>query len=83
MTIIVPPELEADFTTMAQTEGMSPEDYLRQLLEREIRSKRISHKSLISLYGVLAQHGPAPSAEEIEENRTEMFRSFARDNDEW
>ena len=83
MIITIPPELEADFATIAQTEGVSPEEYLRQLLEREIRSKRISRKPLKSLYGVLAKHGPAPSAEEIDKTRKEMFRNFARDNDEW
>jgi hypothetical protein len=28
---------------------------------------------------MLAKYGPAPSAEEIDENRREMFRSFAKD----
>jgi hypothetical protein len=83
MTITIPPELEADFTTIAQTKGMSPEEYLRQLLEREVQSKRVSQKPLKSLYGVLAKYGPAPSAEEIDENRKEMFQNFARDHDEW
>jgi len=83
MTITIPPELEADFATLAQTEGVSPEEYLRQLVEREVRSKLPARKPLKSLYGVLAQYGPAPSAEEIDENRKEMFRNFAREDDEW
>jgi hypothetical protein len=29
--------------------------------------------------GMLAKYGPAPSAEEIDENRREMFRNFAKD----
>ena len=29
-----------------------------------------------SLLGLLAQYGPAPSAEEIDRNRSEMFGSF-------
>jgi hypothetical protein len=28
---------------------------------------------------MLAQYGPAPSAEEIDENRREMFQNFAKD----
>jgi hypothetical protein len=28
---------------------------------------------------MLAKYGPAPSAEEIDENRREMFRGLARD----
>ena len=29
-----------------------------------------------SAYGLLAKYGPGPTAEEIDENRREMFRSF-------
>jgi hypothetical protein len=32
-----------------------------------------------SVYGILAQYGPGPSAEEIDENRREMCRGFAED----
>ena len=32
-----------------------------------------------SAYGLLAQYGPGPSAEEIDENRREMFRGFGED----
>ena len=32
-----------------------------------------------SAYGLLAQYGPGPSAEEIDENRREIFRSFGED----
>ncbi|HYW44284.1 MAG TPA: hypothetical protein VE959_15590 [Bryobacteraceae bacterium] len=30
--------------------------------------------------GILAKYGPAPSAEEIDRNRAEMFANFARDD---
>jgi hypothetical protein len=30
-------------------------------------------------YGMLAKYGSAPSAEEIDENRRDMFRNFAQD----
>jgi hypothetical protein len=30
-------------------------------------------------YGMLAKYGPAPSAEEIDENRREMLCGFAKD----
>ena len=36
-------------------------------------------KPFTSGYGMLAKYGPAPSAEEIDENRREMFRGFAKD----
>lgn len=32
-----------------------------------------------SLRGLLAKYGLAPSAEEIDENRAEMFANFSRD----
>jgi hypothetical protein len=32
-----------------------------------------------SAFGLLAKYGPGPSAEEIDENRREMFRGFADD----
>jgi hypothetical protein len=31
-----------------------------------------------SLRGLLAKYGPAPSAEEIDQNRAEMFANFPR-----
>jgi len=36
-------------------------------------------KPFTSGYGMLAKYGPAPSAEEIDENRREMFRGFGED----
>jgi hypothetical protein len=30
-------------------------------------------------YGMWAKYGPAPSAEDIDENRREMFQNFAKD----
>ena len=33
-------------------------------------------KPLKSAYGLLAEYGPAPSAEKIDENRRDMFRGF-------
>jgi hypothetical protein len=41
--------------------------------------KSSSIKPFKSGYGMLAKYGPAPSAEEIDENRREMFRGFASD----
>jgi hypothetical protein len=32
-----------------------------------------------SAYGLLAQYGPGPTEEEIDENRREMFRGFGED----
>jgi hypothetical protein len=32
-----------------------------------------------SAYGLLAQYGPGPSEEDIDDNRRDMFRGFAED----
>ncbi len=37
-------------------------------------------KPLRSLYGALAHLGPAPSAEDIDEVRREMWKNFPRDD---
>ena len=73
MTVNIPPELEADFAALARAEGVSPEDYLRRVVEREVKLKQRNRVPLNSHYGALAKYGPAPSAEEIDENRAEMF----------
>ena len=82
LSIDIAPELEAELRAKAKTEGITLEAYLRRLLERELKSAPSAHGPLRSSYGVLAQYGPAPSAEEIDQNRAEMFRNFARDG-EW
>ena len=77
LRIDIPVELEAELAAKAQAAGVSPEVYLRRMLEQEIKAKRPG-RPLKSSYGVLAKHGPAPSSEEIDDNRAEMFRNFAR-----
>ena len=36
-----------------------------------------AHRPKKSAYGLLAQYGPGPTAEEIDENRHQMFARFA------
>jgi len=38
-------------------------------------------KHLKTSFGIFAKYGRVPSAEEIDENRREMFRNFAQDQD--
>jgi hypothetical protein len=63
---------------------LSPADQLRLVgrvipdLERKLEDD--PEKPLTSLCGALAHLGPAPSAEEIEEARREMWRNFPRDD---
>ena len=64
--------------------GLSPADQLR-LVERllpglEAKVETADKKPLRSSYGALADLGPAPSAEDIDEVRREMWRNFPRDD---
>lgn len=82
LSIDIPAELEGELMAKAQAEGVSAELYLRRVVERELTPKRPSGKPLMTGYGILAKYGPAPSAEEIDENRKDMFKNFAS-GDDW
>jgi hypothetical protein len=45
MTVEVPAELAADVAALAVAEGCTPEEYLRRLLEREIRGSAVTQKT--------------------------------------
>ena len=62
----------------AAAQGLALQDYLQKLAAEEIETDQPG-KPFKSGYGMLATYGPAPSAEEIDENRREMFRGFASD----
>ncbi len=78
LSIDIPPDLEAQLEAKARAEGVSPETYLRRMLEHELGTQRPAPRPLRSSYGPMARYGPAPSAEEIDTNRADMFRNFAR-----
>jgi hypothetical protein len=70
--------LEAALKAKAREQGVSASGYARQVLERALRESAAQKLKLKkSAFGLLAQYGPGPSAEEIDENRREMFRGFA------
>lgn len=62
---------------LAAAQGLTLNAWLGKLAEDAAGSVR--KKPLKTGRGILAQYGPAPSAEEIDENRREMFRNFAKD----
>jgi hypothetical protein len=62
----------------AAAQGLTLQDWLQKLASLESDLPQ-SGKPFVTGYGMLAKYGPAPSAEEIEENRREMFRGFADD----
>jgi len=77
MTVIeIPDDQAAALKAKAAAEGLSLEAWFRKLAEEE-SGPRV--KPLKSAYGLLAEYGPAPSAEEIDENRRDMFRGFGEE----
>jgi hypothetical protein len=73
LTIELPDEQAAALEAKAAARGLSLEGWFRKLAEEETGDLG---KPLKSAYGLLAQYGPAPSAEEIDENRRDMFSGF-------
>lgn len=77
ITVELPDNLEAALKAQANAQGLSEPGYVRTLLEHDLKAGGITApKPLESGYGSLAQYGPAPTAEEIEANRAEMFQHF-------
>jgi hypothetical protein len=67
---------------IAQSKGLSPDALVREVVEKilanapDVPPKK---EPTLSSRGILAKYGLAPSAEEIDQNRAEMFANFARD----
>ncbi len=83
MTLILPlePQDEAKLMTIAQGRGMSADQLVREAIHNILAgaAEPVARKEPTrSLRGLLAKYGPAPSAEDIGENRAEMFANFPR-----
>ena len=77
MIVELPEQLEVAIKEQARAQGVTPEGYIREVLGRELRStSNIPGNPFKTGYGLLAPYGPAPSAEEIDANRFEMFQGF-------
>jgi len=79
MTIELPEKLEAALRAQANVHGVSPSWYVREVLERDLAASLETQSSGIPLKtgrGALAKYGEAPSAEEIDANRADMFHNF-------
>jgi len=82
VTIELPDELEGALKAQAEAHGVSVASFTRSVLEEALTPKGGQDKPKRPFKtgrGMLAKYGPAPSAEEIDENRREMFRGFAED----
>jgi hypothetical protein len=79
MLIEVPEDLEAALKNQANAHGVTPAGYVRVVLERDLALSLNAQPPNVPFKterGVLAKFGPAPSAEEIDANRADMFRGF-------
>jgi plasmid stability protein len=80
VTIELPDQLEAALKVQANAHGGSPDGYVRQVLERDL-AETLKSSPLGPPFktgrGLFAKYGPAPSAEEIDANRADMFSSFS------
>jgi hypothetical protein len=75
MTVIeLPDNQAAALKARAALQGLTLEAWLGKLAEES--SADAPRKPLKTGRGMLAKYGPAPSAEEIDENRKDMFRGF-------
>ena len=82
LNIELPDALGAVVKAQAQAEGLSPDRFVSRVLENTFAADLFapqSAKPFETGYGMLAKYGPAPSAEEIDENRRDMFRNFAQE----
>jgi hypothetical protein len=82
LTIEIPDDVASALKARADAEGLSTALYASRVIEKTVAPadvKEFPPSPLETGYGMWAKYGPAPSAEEIDENRREMFRNFARD----
>jgi hypothetical protein len=77
LQIELPDDQAACLKAIAAAHGMTLSAWLGKLAE-EAGTVTV-RKPLKSGRGMFAMYGPAPSAEEIDANRHEMFRNFAQD----
>jgi plasmid stability protein len=80
LTIELPDDLGAALRAKALAQGVSLAGFTRNVLEEAVKPlEGQGRKPKKSAYGLLAEYGPGPSEEEIDENRREMFSGFAQD----
>jgi plasmid stability protein len=81
LTIELPDDLGAALKAQAEAHGVSIAGFTRNVLEQAVqRGVAPKLKPKKSGYGLLAQYGPGPSAQEIDDNRKEMFSRFVQDD---
>jgi plasmid stability protein len=79
MIVDLPEELEAALKVQANARGVSPAGYVCEVLQRDLAPSLQTQRSGVPFKtgrGTFAKHGQAPSAEEIDANRADLFRNF-------
>jgi plasmid stability protein len=79
MMVELPEKLEAALKVQANAHSVSPEGYVCEVLERDLASALEGQSSGAPFKtgrGMFAKYGQAPSAEEIDADRADMFQSF-------
>ena len=77
MHIEIPDHQATALKAIAAARGLTLNAWLGKLAEEATETP--VRKPLKTGRGMFAKYGPAPSAEEIDDNRHEMFQNFAQD----
>jgi hypothetical protein len=78
LNIEIPDDIGDMVKQRAHAQGISPDRYVAPFC-KALASEQPEAGPFETGYGMWAKYGPAPSAGEIDENRREMFRNFAKD----
>jgi plasmid stability protein len=81
LTIDLPDELAEALKARAAAQCLSLDRWASRVLSETVVAPVESAEPFETSYGMWAKYGPAPSAEEIDENRREMFHNFAQDTE--
>jgi hypothetical protein len=81
MTIQLPEKLEVALKAHAEATGITPDLYLRNLVERDLgeAAEAESEGPFETGYGMWKKYGISISDEDIAENRADMFRGFGEE----
>jgi hypothetical protein len=80
LTIEIPDDITSVLKAQAQAQGISAARYASRIIEENLTpaiERESSRQPFETGYGMWAKYGPVPSAEEIDEKRRDMFRTFA------
>jgi plasmid stability protein len=83
MIIQLPEDLAAALKAQADAHGVSADCFAREVLARALAASIEAESPGVPFKtgrGMFAKYGEAPSAEEIDANRADMFRNLGEDH---